>query len=422
MHEPHVQPKRNPWTRSLSNNVTTFLPQGFRFAGLSASIKVKPNTKDITLIVSDVPAVAAGVYTQNQVVAAPVVLCRSRTPLPNARAVVVNSGNANACTGKQGDADAQRMCELVAEASNATEHSIAPEQVLVMSTGVIGRFLPMEKIEKGISAAAQQLAADEQAFFNAADGITTTDASRKVTTRRCQLDNRTIHIAGMAKGAGMIGPNMATMLCCVMTDAPLSASQAQTLLVAAANKSFNNISVEGHTSTNDTMLLLANGAAGGEQLREEDLSTFAEHLEAMCIELAKQIPSDGEGATHLIEVRVSGANSDADARRISQAVASSNLVKTAVYGSDPNWGRIVSAAGYAGVPITPSQLSLKINGIGLFEAGEPLKFDAQQASSSIRDHHTTLIELTVGQGAGQCTHWTSDLTPEYVRFNSEYTT
>jgi glutamate N-acetyltransferase / amino-acid N-acetyltransferase len=402
--------------------VTTFLPQGFRFTGVSAGIKVKPNTKDIALIVSDVPAVAAGVYTQNQVVAAPVVLCRGRTPLANARAVVVNSGNANACTGKQGDADAIRMCELVAEANNAIEHQFAPEQVLVMSTGVIGRFLPMEKIAKGISAAAQQLAADEQAFFDAADGITTTDASRKVTTRECQLAGRTIHIAGMAKGAGMIGPNMATMLCCVMTDAPLDASQAQTLLLAAANKSFNNISVEGHTSTNDTMLLLANGAAGGEQLHEEDLRTFAEHLEAMCIELAKQIPSDGEGATHLIEVRVSGANSDADARRISHAVASSNLVKTAVYGSDPNWGRIVSAAGYAGVPINPAQLSLKINGIGLFEAGEPMRFDAKLASSSIRENHTTQIELTVGQGTGQCTHWTSDLTPEYVRFNSEYTT
>jgi glutamate N-acetyltransferase/amino-acid N-acetyltransferase len=402
--------------------VTTFLPQGFRFAGLSAGIKVKPNTKDISLIVSDVPAVAAGVYTQNQVVAAPVVLCRSRTPLANARAVVVNSGNANACTGKQGDADAIRMCELVAQASHATEHKVAPGQVLVMSTGVIGRFLPMEKIEKGISAATQQLAADEQAFFDAADGITTTDASRKVTTRQCQLGGRTIHIAGMAKGAGMIGPNMATMLCCVMTDAPLNATQAQALLLAAANKSFNNISVEGHTSTNDTMLLLANGAAGGEQLLEDDLRTFAEHLEAMCIELAKQIPSDGEGATHLIEVCVSGANSDADARQISHAVASSNLVKTAVYGGDPNWGRIVSAAGYAGVPISPAQLSLKINGIGLFEAGEPMRFDAKLASSSIRENHTTRIELTVGQGTGQCTHWTSDLTPEYVRFNSEYTT
>ncbi len=402
--------------------MTTFLPRGFRFAGLSAGIKVKPNTKDIALIVSDIPAVAAGVYTQNQVVAAPVVLCRSRTPMDKARAVVVNSGNANACTGSRGDVDARRMCELVAEACSGTEYTIEPEQTLVMSTGVIGRFLPLDKIEKGIVAAAGKLAATEAAFFDAADGITTTDVSRKVTSRQCQIGGRTINIAGMAKGAGMIGPNMATMLCCVVTDAPLNSTQAQELLVAAANKSFNNISVEGHTSTNDTMLLLANGAAGSEPLRNDELGGFAEHLEAMCIELAKQIPSDGEGATHLIEVRVSGANTDADARKISHAVASSNLVKTAVYGCDPNWGRIVSAVGYAGVPVEPARLGLKINGIALFDSGEPLSFDAKVASASIRDNHTTLVELVVGAGQGACTHWTSDLTPEYVRFNSEYTT
>jgi glutamate N-acetyltransferase/amino-acid N-acetyltransferase len=407
--------------------VTYYLPQGFRFAGVSAAIKKKSGTKDVAVIVSDVPAVAAGVYTQNQVVAAPVVLCRSRTPLGTARAVVVNSGNANACTGSRGAADAAHMCEVLATAVAAASAGVGAEpvsaaQTLVMSTGVIGHFLPMEKIEAGIAKAVASLASGEQAFLDAADAIMTTDAARKVTTRRAELGGKVIHIAGMAKGAGMIGPNMATMLCCVTTDARLSAEQAQRLLTAAANKSFNNISVEGHTSTNDTMLLLANGCSGGAELSAAEEAQFAEHLEAMCIELAKQIPADGEGSAHLIEVTVRGAASEADARKISHTVASSNLVKTAVHGGDPNWGRIVSAAGYAGPAIDTRQLALKINGIALFAGGEPLPFDARQASDSIRNNHTTLIELMVGSGVGECTHWTSDLGVEYVRFNSEYTT
>ncbi len=399
------------------------LPVGFRFASASCSIKTRPGAKDVTLIVSDRPASAAGVYTQNQVVAAPVVLCRGRTPMRDARAVVVNSGNANACTGVRGMQDAQRMCELVSQyATQSAGTDVRPDQVLVMSTGVIGRFLPMEKVERGIQMAAESLAEGENAFFAAAEGILTTDNGRKVTTRTMQTSGRTIRIAGMAKGAGMIGPNMATMLCCVLTDAPITAEQAQTLLKRAADKSFNNISVEGHTSTNDTMLLLANGAAGGELLNEHELAEFAENLEAMCIELAKQIPADGEGATHLIEVDVRGAKSDADARVIAHTVACSNLVKSAVFGSDPNWGRIVSATGYSGVPIDISRLELQLNGILLFQCGEPVAFEAKAASQSIRDNHLTHIMLIVGDGPGQCRHWTSDLTIDYVRFNSEYTT
>ncbi len=400
-----------------------FIPKGFLFAGVSCGIKTRAGAKDLTVIASEYPAVAAGVYTQNQVVAAPVVLCRSRTPLSTARAVVVNSGNANACTGLRGAADAQRMCELVAAAcSQMLGESVLAEQTLVMSTGIIGRFLPMEKIEAGVHQAGAHLAKGEAAFLDASDGILTTDAGRKVTSRECTVAGREIHIAGMCKGAGMIGPNMATMLCCILTDAPLSAAQAQRLLMAAANKSFNNISVEGHTSTNDTMLLIANGAAGGENLVGDDEIVFTQHLEAMCIELAKQIPADGEGATHLIEISVTGARSEADARKISHEVANSNLVKSAVYGGDPNWGRIVSAAGYAGVPIETDRLDLQINHIELFKAGEPVAFDAKVASRSIKENHTTLIELNVGSGSGTCRHWTSDLTVEYVKFNSEYTT
>jgi glutamate N-acetyltransferase / amino-acid N-acetyltransferase len=403
--------------------VSHFIPKGFRFAGVSCGIKTRAGAKDLTIIASERPAVAAGVYTQNQVVAAPVVLCRSRTPLTTARVVVVNSGNANACTGLRGAADASRMCELASAAcGQALGEAVSAEHALVMSTGVIGRFLPMEKIEAGVHQACAVLADGEVAFLDAADGILTTDAGRKVTSRSCSVAGRTIHIAGMCKGAGMIGPNMATMLCCILTDAPLSADQAQRLLTDAANKSFNNISVEGHTSTNDTMLLLANGAVGGEPLTGDDEAAFAGHLEAMCIELAKQIPADGEGATHLIEISVTGARSDADARKISHEVANSNLVKSAVYGGDPNWGRIVSAAGYAGVPIETDRLDLQINKIALFKSGEPIDFDAKVARKSMKENHTTLIELNVGSGSGNCRHWTSDLTVEYVKFNSEYTT
>lgn len=403
------------------------LPVGFRYASAACAIKTRAGAKDLTLVVSDRPASAAGVYTQNQVVAAPVVLCRGRTPMADARGVVVNSGNANACTGVRGMQDAQRMCELAAAALSqpavgSSQAAVRADQLLVMSTGVIGRFLPMDKIEQGITAAAGQLATGEAAFHAAADGILTTDNARKVTCRTMQTEGRTIRIAGMAKGAGMIGPNMATMLCCVLTDAPLSAEQAQALLKRAADKSFNNISVEGHTSTNDTMLLLANGAAGGAPLSGQALAEFADNLDAMCIELAKQIPADGEGATHLIEVDVRGASSDADARQIAHTVACSNLVKSAVFGCDPNWGRIVSATGYSGVPIDISRLELQLNGILLFQCGEPVAFDAKTASQSIRDQHLTHIQLTVGDGPGQCRHWTSDLTLDYVRFNSEYTT
>ncbi len=396
-----------------------FLPKGFQFAGVSCGCKTEAGAKDVAVIVSQVPAVATGVYTQNQVVAAPVELCRSKTPTTDVRAVVVNSGNANACTGAQGTADAQRMCDLASEASGG---EFTADQTLVMSTGIIGQFLPMANIEAGIRQATRGLAESEQAFLDASDGLLTTDVARKVATRRVELGQRVIHIAGMAKGAGMIGPNMATMLCCLLTDAPLGVNQAQRLLNDAAGKSFNNISVEGHTSTNDTMLLLANGQAGGAPLSEEEEVIFAGDLQSLCIELAKMIPADGEGASHLIEVSVTGAASEDEARQIAREVAGSNLVKTAVYGCDPNWGRIVSAAGYAGVPLDKRHLNLKLNGISLFEAGEPVTFDAPAASKSIRDHHTTRIELNVGNRSGQCVHWTSDLTVEYVRFNSEYTT
>lgn len=268
------------------------LPVGFRFAGVRCGIKASGKT-DLTLIVSDYPAVAAGVYTQNQVVAAPVTLCRTKTPRATARAVVINSGNANACTGEQGDRDAVRMCELV-----GNNCGFDPTDCFVMSTGIIGRPLPMTAIEKGITAAAAALAGDEAAFLDAADGILTTDQGRKTRTAQLDLGDRVIRIAAIAKGAGMIGPNMATMLCQVITDAPISVDDAVAILGRIANRSFNNISVEGHTSTNDTMLMLANGQSGGPQLIGAQLDVFENELEKLCIELAKMIPTDGEGSTH----------------------------------------------------------------------------------------------------------------------------
>lgn len=394
------------------------LPSGFRFAGCYCGIKKNTAAKDLTLIVADQPAVAAGVYTQNHVVAAPVLNCRAKTPTATARAVVVNSGNANACTGARGAEDAQRMCATVAAQLG---DDCRPEDVLVMSTGVIGHFLPMHKVEAGIATAAGQLSATAECFEQAADGILTTDIARKVGYRTLELNGETISIVGMAKGAGMIGPNMATMLGCLMTDAQLDPARAQQMLARVANRSFNNISVEGHTSTNDSLLLLASGASSG-PLDEEGLSAFETALTELAIELAKQIPTDGEGAKHLIEVCVRGAASDREARQISLAVASSNLVKTAVAGNDPNWGRIVSAAGYAGPTLDLPHLALSLNGTPLFQAGEPVAFDAGEVSQSIRDNSVTHIDLVVGVGGGTCTHWTSDLTVEYVRFNSEYTT
>jgi len=398
------------------------LPLGFRFAGVPSSIKSRPGARDVTLIVSDRPCVAAGVYTTNQIVAAPVVVSRSRTPSKSIRGVVVNSGNANACTGIRGYQDAIEMSRLAASAIDPTG-SLTPEQFVVMSTGVIGRFLPMDKVKSGIHSAAKELAATEQGFLNACDGILTTDIARKVAERKFEIGSSPTHIVGMCKGAGMIGPKMATMLAILITDAPLEPAQAQRLLQSVANKSFNCISVEGHMSTNDTLVMLAaQPTAECPALQGADELLFAKHLCELAIELAKKIPDDGEGATHLIEIRIAGANTDADADAVARNIALSNLVKTAITGGDPNWGRIVSAAGYAGVPIRPDFTALKINGIPLFDKGEPLPFDASAVSRSIKATKLTEIDLQVGLGPGAATHWTTDLNTEYVRFNSEYTT
>jgi glutamate N-acetyltransferase/amino-acid N-acetyltransferase len=393
------------------------LPLGFRLAGVHCGIKRNPAKHDLTLVVSDKPAVAAGVYTQNLVFAAPVAWDRAITPAENIRAVVVNSGNANACTGEQGLSDARDMARAGAVVCDATE-----KQCLVLSTGIIGNFIPMEKIRDGIAAAAQQLGRDEEHLVAAARGMLTTDSVHKLSGRTVTTSGRTIQITGMAKGAAMIGPNMATMLGLVLTDAPLAAADAQALLSKVVDVTFNCIHVDGHMSTNDTVLLVANGAAGGTPLSGKDLETFAAALQEVCTELARAIPQDGEGASHLITIDVEGCKTVAAARKIARTVADSPLVKTAVAGADPNWGRIVSAAGYAGIEFDPAGVDLWINDHSLYERGRPVEFDAAVVSASIRDNRDTHVRLKFREGNAGVRFWTTDLTAEYVRLNADYHT
>ena len=393
------------------------LPLGFQFAGLHAGIKKNQQKEDLSLVHCPEGATAAGVYTTNLIFAAPVALDRKRTPSKDIRVVITNSGNANACTGERGLKDAHEMGRLAATAVGARA-----EQALVMSTGVIGVFLPMEKIAAGIEAASRQLGSAENQFLAAARGILTTDKGVKVASRSLELGAKTTRLAGMCKGAGMIGPHMATMLAIVMTDAALTPDVAQQALKSAVDGSFNCISVEGHMSTNDTVLLLASGAARSQPLAGSELQAFQATLDDLLVELAKQIPDDGEGASHLITVEIRGAANRASARQIAQTVANSALVKTAVAGGDPNWGRIVSAVGYAGVPIDAAAVGLTINGHALYESGSPVAFDATTVSQSIRENRETQLALTVGQGPSSIRFWTSDLNVNYVRFNADYTT
>lgn len=394
------------------------LPKGYTAGGVYSGVKEDTSKLDLSLLVSDRACAAVGVYTKNLVKAAPVLLDRERTPGDKLRAVVINSGVANACTGDRGMADARKMASATADAIGG----IAEEQVLVMSTGVIGEHLPMDKIVAGIPRVVADLGDDEAALERSARAIMTTDTVPKVRSRTVEIGGRDITITGIAKGAAMIGPNMATMLATVITDAPLATADAQPALVEAVDESFHCISVDGHTSTNDTVLLLANGAAGGEPLSGKELSHFRTTLVEVCEDLAVAIPADGEGADHLITVEVHGCASRGDAMRIGKTVADSLLVKTAIAGADPNWGRIVSAAGYAGVPFDPDQVALLINGILVYEKGAPVEFDEATVSESIKSSRDTLLLLLFGEGTAIARFWTTDLTTEYVRLNADYRT
>jgi len=393
------------------------VPKGFQLAGVHWRIKRDPRKQDLTLVMSETPAAAAGVYTKNLVCAAPVTLDRSRTPSDRIRAVVICSGVANACTGERGLRDAEEMARLAAAACGAE-----PDQALVLSTGVIGSFLPMDRVAQGSSAAAVKLGRRETSLLAGARGMLTTDTIHKLAGRTVRIGDRDIQITGMAKGAAMMGPNMATMLALIMTDAPLTPDDAQQALRAATDDSFNCMSVDGHMSTNDTVLLVANGVAGGQPLAGDQLAVFQSALDEVCVELAKAIAGDGEGATHLITIEVAGCATRETALEIAKTVANSPLVKTALHGADPNWGRIVSAAGYAGVPFDPAGVSLRLNGFLLYKNGAPVEFDGRAVSHSIRDHRDTLVQLDFSEGTAQRRFWTADLTAEYVRLNADYHT
>jgi len=393
------------------------LPRGFRAAGAHAGLKRNPSREDIALVVSDLPATAAGVYTTNLVFAAPVELDRGRTPGEGFRVIAVNSGNANACTGRRGLDDARAMAAAAGAAVGVDEGA-----VLVLSTGIIGEFLPLEKIRAGIATVAGRLGTDSASAVTAARGMMTTDTRPKLSGSSFAAAGRDYTLFGMAKGAAMIGPRMATMLGIVLTDAPVRPADAQRLLREAAEETFNCVSVDGHTSTNDTVLLLANGAAGGAPLSGAGLAAFSAALLSACEALAREIADDGEGATHVLRIEVRGAASRDAAREIARSVANSPLVKTAICGADPNWGRIVSAAGYAGVPFEPREVVLRLNGLLLFRDGAPVDFDGDVVSASIRAARETLIELDVGSGPGSIRFYSSDLTAEYVRLNADYHT
>ena len=294
--------------------------------------------------------------------------------------------------------------------------------VLVLSTGIIGEFLPLEKIRAGLGIVAAKLGTDADAAVTAARGLMTTDTRPKLSGSSFTAGGKTYTLFGMAKGAAMIGPRMATMLGIVLTDAPVRAADAQRLLRDVADQTFNCVAVDGHTSTNDTVLLLANGAAGGGPLSGPGLDAFAGALLAACESLAREIADDGEGATHVLRIEVRGCPTRDAARQIARTIADSPLVKTAVAGADPNWGRIVSAAGYSGVPFEPDRLVLRLNGTLLFRQGTPVEFDGGAVSESIRGSRETLIELDVGSGTESIRFYSSDLTAEYVHLNADYHT
>ena len=395
----------------FEENVFT-APTGFRAVGLAVGIK-ESGAKDLALIVSDRDASAAGVFTTNRVQAAPVHLNRTHLQSGTARAIIVNSGNANACTGKPGDHDAARTAQELANAL-----SLSAEDVLVNSTGVIGVPLPMDVLLKGAQEAVRGLG--EGGWGDAAEAIMTTDTRPKTASATFVVKGATITVSGMAKGAGMIAPNMATMLGFIVTDAALDPAELQSQLSRSVQTSFNCITVDGDMSTNDTVLALANGASGS-SLSDDELDAFAAALDCVCTSLARQIARDGEGATKLITIEVTGAPDADSARTVGLSVANSNLVKTAVFGRDPNWGRILCAAGYAGVDFDADRTTVSIVGIPIYASGGGVPFDHEAAVEALGADEIT-IDIDLGAGDAVATLYTCDLTYDYVRINAEYTT
>ncbi|MEA3202513.1 MAG: glutamate N-acetyltransferase / amino-acid N-acetyltransferase [Thermoplasmata archaeon] len=392
---------------------------GFRAQGVWAQIKKK--SKDVCLIVSDRPSKGAAVFTQNAFCAAPVTVSRAHVENGDIRAIVCNAGNANAVTGEQGLADARAMAAHAAKALG-----LSPDQFIVCSTGIIGRPLPLDKVRKGIDECARTLYQAEGG--EAAEAITTTDSHPKHVFVQVEVGGREFHVAGIAKGAGMIHPNMATMLAFLVTDAPFNATLLQAQLKQAVDATFNMITIDGDQSTNDTCAIIANGAAGGPNLRKGtvEAEAFQAGLQLACKTLAKHIAGDGEGATSLLEVRVEGANTLADARTIARAVAKSNLVKSALHGKDPNWGRIVAAVGACGATVDPGKVSVRFESsqgsVPVMTSGEPLGGTSLKEANAVLQASEVRILVTLGLGEHSAEAWGCDLSEEYVTFNSAYTT
>lgn len=410
------------WTR-VDGGVTA--PRGFRAAGVHAGLKRK--RRDVAVIVSDVPAVAAATYTTNLVQAAPLHVTREHIDRGPIRAVVCNSANANAVTGEQGLADARKMAALTAEAIGAS-----PEEVAVASTGVIGVRLPMDKVATGIEQAVAALGTGDygdggedsnSGSMPAARAIMTTDTVPKQIAVELTLKGKTVRIGAIAKGSGMIHPNMATMLAFVTTDAAVTKEALQQVVSHSVERTYNRITVDGDTSTNDMVVVMANGMADHEPLdvADPELAVFEEALNYVNTYLAKEIARDGEGATKLIEVRVEGAATEAEAAQMAMSIAGSSLVKTAVYGNDANWGRILAAAGYSGVDFDPSRVDILIGDVVVARQGAGVEFDETLAKDALKQPE---VRLTVALHAGEAeaTVWTCDLTEDYVKINASYRT
>lgn len=397
-------------------SVTT--PRGFRAGGLHCGLK-KTGRNDLGAVISDVPAAAAGVYTTNVFQAAPLHVTRESIGKEGRlQVMIVNSGNANACTGEQGMEDARSMRDAAAHA-----FGVAPHLVGVTSTGVIGELLPMDKVLSGIERLPAAVSGTREGSEEFCQAILTTDLVKKEACVSLTVDGIEVHIAGAAKGSGMIHPNMATMLGFITTDAAVDAEALQSLLREATEVSFNMITVDGDTSTNDMVVAMANGLAGNEPLHpgHADWPRFAQAFVYICRELAKSIARDGEGATKLIEVQVEGAVSDEAARAIAKTVIGSSLVKSAAFGADANWGRIIAAIGRAGQPVNPDTVDIRIGEIVTLQQSRPVPFDEEQATEYLKGD-TVEIHIHLHQGDGRATAWGCDLTYEYVRINAAYRT
>ncbi len=391
-------------------------PKGFQASGVAAGIKPSSTKKDCALVVSDRPAAVAGMFTTNVMKAPPVVWNAGVCANGTARAVFINSGNANAATGKRGLRDAQATADALAVALDAPA-----EQICVCSTGVIGVPLPMERILDGVAGCVAALS--PEGHGDAARAIMTTDTVPKERACEVELSTGTIRIGAMAKGSGMICPNMATMIAIITTDASIEAPVLAEVLRGTVENSFNCISVDNDMSTSDTVLCFANGAAELPAITRgtQDFDAFQHALDAICLDLAKMLVNDGEGATKLVEIAVSGARNNVEAKTLARAVGLSQLCKTAFFGEDPNWGRIVCAAGYAGVPFEPDRVALWLDEVQLVAEGIPTDYGEADAAAVMQQSEFT-IRLEVGDGPGYAVFWTSDLSHDYVKINADYRT